>query len=80
MRASQEAKDAESFDKYNVLGRDIAKVLRHNIVQAEKREVAGETDIYHVHMRAETELGDNDTVKNPSPSSSKGPRVKCCSA
>lgn len=45
--ASQAAKDAQSYEQYNVLGRDIAKVLRHNIVQANKvKETDDGSDIY----------------------------------
>jgi hypothetical protein len=47
LNASQAAKDAQAFEQYNVLGRDIAKVLRHNIVQANKvRETGDGSDIY----------------------------------
>ncbi|KAH6919005.1 RF-1 domain-containing protein [Coprinopsis sp. MPI-PUGE-AT-0042] len=75
LNASQAAKDTAAFEQYNVLGRDIAKVLRHNIVQANKlKETSNGSDIYRVNMRAETELGDNDTVKKPSSSSSSSPR------
>lgn len=46
LTASQTAKDAGSYEQYTSLFREIATVLRHNIVQASKvREEAGQ-DIY----------------------------------
>ena len=47
LAASQAAKDTESFEQHNVLGRDIAKVLRHNIVQANRvKEAEDGSEIY----------------------------------
>jgi len=41
---------------------EVAKLLRHNIVQAQKAEGK---DAYQLRIHEETERGENDTVKNP---------------
>ncbi|TEB36217.1 hypothetical protein FA13DRAFT_1683545 [Coprinellus micaceus] len=65
--ASQEATTPEAYQQSTQLFRDIAVVLRKNIVQASRVGERGGSDIYRIYMRPETELGDNDTVKNPAP-------------
>ncbi|KAF6764779.1 RF-1 domain-containing protein [Ephemerocybe angulata] len=66
--ASREATTPESYEQSTKLFRDIAVVLRHNIVQASKvRQMEDGKDLYRVHMRSETELGDNYSIKNPAP-------------
>ncbi|EAU88237.1 hypothetical protein CC1G_03909 [Coprinopsis cinerea okayama7 len=66
--AAQTANDAASYEQHTALFKDIATVLRKNIVQAAKvRQLEDGTDIYHVNIREETELGDNESIKSPPP-------------
>ncbi|KAJ3496459.1 hypothetical protein NMY22_g19808 [Coprinellus aureogranulatus] len=65
--AAQEATTPDAYQQSTQHFRDIAVVLRKNIVQASKVGESDGKDVYRVHMRPETELGDNDTVKNPAP-------------
>ncbi|KAJ3521912.1 hypothetical protein NMY22_g12112 [Coprinellus aureogranulatus] len=65
--AAQEATTPDAYQQSTQHFRDIAVVLRKNIVQASKVGERDGKDVYRVHMRPETELGDNDTVKNPAP-------------
>ncbi|KAN0115944.1 RF-1 domain containing protein [Russula decolorans] len=60
--------DEETFKNNLKLGREIADFLRKNIVQAErlhKQPGKENTDTYKIHITEHTELGDNDTIKNP---------------
>ncbi|KAF9036548.1 RF-1 domain-containing protein [Panaeolus papilionaceus] len=48
--------------------REVADVLRKNIVQGTKVSKDGPGDaIYRIRMTKDTELGDNDSIKNPPP-------------
>jgi len=77
--------DPESQHKRNQLIHDIADVLRRNVVQGTKlQEDSNGRPLYQLHLRNETELGDNNSIKNPAPiQSSRSMRRKekdeCCS-
>ncbi|KAI0253873.1 RF-1 domain-containing protein [Lactifluus subvellereus] len=60
--------DEEAFQSNLKLGREIADFLRKNIVQAERVQVQHREDdmeTYKIRITEHTELGDNDTIKNP---------------
>ncbi|KAJ2925218.1 hypothetical protein H1R20_g11870, partial [Candolleomyces eurysporus] len=67
VNAAQEAKVPESYEQYTKLFREIGVVLRKNIVQGVKVGESDGKDLYRVNIRKETELGDNDTIKNSPP-------------
>ncbi|CAA7265405.1 unnamed protein product [Cyclocybe aegerita] len=56
--------------------REIAGVLRRNVVQATKVDAAEDgSELYRIRLTKDTELGDNDSIKNPPPvESSRGQR------
>ncbi|KNZ75465.1 putative peptide chain release factor C12orf65 like protein, mitochondrial [Termitomyces sp. J132] len=61
--------DPETYEQQNQLGREIADVLRKNIVQGVRvRNEEGTPDdqeIFRLRLTKYTELGSNDTIKNP---------------
>ncbi|KIP04799.1 hypothetical protein PHLGIDRAFT_75374 [Phlebiopsis gigantea 11061_1 CR5-6] len=61
--------DQKAFEEKINLTRDIAEVLRKNIVQARRVESASPQDKekWQLRMTKHTELGDNDSVKIPQP-------------
>ncbi|KAF8810145.1 hypothetical protein BYT27DRAFT_6504095 [Phlegmacium glaucopus] len=59
--------DLESQHKQNQLIHEIADVLRRNIVQGTKLQDDNGEPLYRIHLRDETELGDNNSIKNPAP-------------
>ncbi|KAF8162909.1 RF-1 domain-containing protein [Crassisporium funariophilum] len=58
--------DPVAYQKRNEFMREIADVLRRNVVQG-ARVQGPEQDLYRIRMTKDTELGDNDSVKNPPP-------------
>ncbi|KAI2605455.1 uncharacterized protein GGS25DRAFT_524971 [Hypoxylon fragiforme] len=52
---------------------DVAKIIRHNIVQGKK-----EGELYKLRIHEDTERGDNDTVKLPGGQKVKIDGKKCC--
>ncbi|RPB23504.1 hypothetical protein L211DRAFT_786854 [Terfezia boudieri ATCC MYA-4762] len=60
--------------------RDVARVLRENVVQGQKEGATkeGQVEVYRLRIHPEIERGDNDTIKNPE-TGITSPRVKCCS-
>ncbi|KAF8582080.1 hypothetical protein K439DRAFT_1392104 [Ramaria rubella] len=61
-REGRSLTDTKRYEDNIRLARDVADVLRTNIVQARKTSA---TDIWELNITKETELGDNDTIKNP---------------
>ncbi|KAG6841680.1 hypothetical protein C0991_008318 [Blastosporella zonata] len=63
--------DPETYEQQNKLGLDIADVLRKNIVQGVKVANAETTpkshDTFRLRLTKYTELGSNETIKNPPP-------------
>ncbi|TFK27386.1 hypothetical protein FA15DRAFT_586488 [Coprinopsis marcescibilis] len=69
-KVAQTAQDATSYAEQTQHFLEVSTVLRRNIVQAARVRTEGGRDIYRVNLRKETELGDNETVKSPSPTPS----------
>ncbi|RDB24284.1 putative peptide chain release factor C12orf65, mitochondrial [Hypsizygus marmoreus] len=63
--------DPETYEQQTKLGREIADVLRKNIVQGVKiSNIEGLSDgkeTFRLRITKDTELGSNDSVKNPTP-------------
>ncbi|KAF7304652.1 hypothetical protein MKEN_01179100 [Mycena kentingensis (nom. inval.)] len=59
MAASQVA-DPVAYEQHNALGREVAKILRENIVQASR---TSQPDTWKVRITEHTELGSNDSIK-----------------
>ncbi|CAL1703670.1 unnamed protein product [Somion occarium] len=69
--------DPTQFEEKIVLTRDIADVLRKNIVQARKIELpSSNEDRYQLRLTEHTELGDNESIKNPRPVSARSARKR----
>ncbi|KAJ8700317.1 hypothetical protein PTI98_003358 [Pleurotus ostreatus] len=73
----------EAYSSGIATTKEIASVLRKNVVQA---SLASEPDpegqsLWKLRMTRDTELGSNDSIKNPDPmpSSRSSRRQKCCS-
>ncbi|KZP20766.1 hypothetical protein FIBSPDRAFT_919761 [Athelia psychrophila] len=61
--------DPVQFEEQVKLGREIAEMLRKNVVQAYKAPVQptnGE-QLWQIQLREGIEMGENDTIKNPPP-------------
>ncbi|KAI0691172.1 RF-1 domain-containing protein [Cytidiella melzeri] len=56
--------DPQVFSAKVTLAREIAEVLRKNVVQARKAE---DKETWKLHITKDTELGDNESIKNPPP-------------
>ncbi|KAJ3823769.1 RF-1 domain-containing protein [Lentinula raphanica] len=59
--------DPSAYEHYVTHARDVAQFLRRNVVQATK--IPGD-ETWSIRITEDTELGDNDSVKNPAPSPS----------
>ncbi|KAJ3845245.1 RF-1 domain-containing protein [Lentinula raphanica] len=59
--------DPSAYEHYATHARDVAQFLRRNVVQATK--IPGD-ETWSIRITEDTELGDNDSVKNPAPSPS----------
>ncbi|KDR81829.1 hypothetical protein GALMADRAFT_221696 [Galerina marginata CBS 339.88] len=59
--------DPEAYQKQTLFIREVADVLRQNIVQGVKVENGHGQDLYRVRLTKDTELGDNDSIKTPPP-------------
>ncbi|KAF7338423.1 hypothetical protein MVEN_02068100 [Mycena venus] len=57
--------DPVAYEQRNTLAREIAAIVRKNLVQATR--ATENTDTWRVRITDETELGSNDTIKNPPP-------------
>ncbi|KAJ4495607.1 RF-1 domain-containing protein [Lentinula lateritia] len=55
--------DPSAYEAYATQARDIAQFLRRNVVQATKLP---EEETWSIRITRDTELGDNESVKNPS--------------
>jgi len=58
--------DGKAFEAKVALTREITDVLRKNVAQARKVQQDGE-DRWRLNITSHTELGSNDTIKNPPP-------------
>lgn len=64
------------FAERLAFAREVETVLRTNIVQAVR---AGDRDVYRLRVTGDTELGDNETVKQPlTREQRRAGRVQCC--
>ncbi|KAF8968368.1 RF-1 domain-containing protein [Flammula alnicola] len=64
------ATDPEAYQKQTQFIREVADVLRRNVVQGTRvkaPEESGGDGVYRIRFTKDTELGDNDSVKNPPP-------------
>ncbi|KAF8188370.1 RF-1 domain-containing protein [Pholiota molesta] len=62
--------DAESIQKQTQFAREIADVLRKNVVQGTRvqaPEESGGDGVYRIRLTKDTELGDNESIKSPPP-------------
>ncbi|KAH9857678.1 RF-1 domain-containing protein [Lenzites betulinus] len=69
--------EAKQFEEKVTLVREIADVLRKNIVQARKVEEAKsaqEKELWELNIREETELGSNDSIKQAKTQSNRSAR------
>ncbi|KAL1947334.1 hypothetical protein VTO73DRAFT_14295 [Trametes versicolor] len=69
--------DAKQFEEKVTLVREIADVLRKNVVQARKIEeaqTAEEKELWELNIRKDTELGSNDSIKTAKTQSSRSAR------
>ncbi|KAJ6455733.1 RF-1 domain-containing protein [Mycena sanguinolenta] len=57
--------DPVVYEQQNALAREVATILRKNIVQAAR--AAEDADTWRVRITDDTELGSNDTIKDPPP-------------
>ncbi|KAJ7905337.1 RF-1 domain-containing protein [Mycena olivaceomarginata] len=53
------------YEQQNVLAREIATIVRKNLVQATR--TTENTDTWRMRITENTELGSNDSIKNPPP-------------
>jgi len=72
--------DPVAYEESVKLANEVATVLRKNFVQAQ-RVTSDSDERWKIRITEHTELGNNDSIKNPPPmpSRGKGRRVKCCS-
>ncbi|KAJ7046624.1 RF-1 domain-containing protein [Mycena alexandri] len=59
--AARDTTDPAAYEQHNALGRDIALIIRKNIVQAAQQKA----DTWKLRITKDTEMGSNDTIKNP---------------
>jgi len=84
--------DPKAYEESVKLGNEVATVLRRNFVQAHRvdsgaderwSEYAPFFSVHYLTLSPEirftehTEMGNNDSIKNPPPMPGKGRRVKC---
>lgn len=72
--------NSKAYEESTKLGNEVAAILRRNIVQAQL-VASGTDDRWKIRITEHTELGDNDSIKDPPPMPirGKGRRIKCCS-
>ncbi|KAF8652727.1 hypothetical protein AX16_004226 [Volvariella volvacea WC 439] len=66
--AYKDITNPEEYEQSVKLSNEIAQILRKNIVQG--RRVEGSEDTWKLRITRDTELGSNETIKNPPPISS----------
>jgi len=71
--------DPREFEERVKLAQEVAAVIRHNIVQAEK--VPEKEDTWAIRMTQDIELGDNESIKSAKQVGTRGPAgiSRCCS-
>ncbi|KAL0947074.1 hypothetical protein HGRIS_013215 [Hohenbuehelia grisea] len=72
------------YEANTALTREIASILRRNIVQATKVSTEADSEeLWRLRITKDTELGSNDSIKDPPPMpsarSSRRKQTKCCS-
>ncbi|KAJ8078713.1 hypothetical protein PM082_012996 [Marasmius tenuissimus] len=89
--AARNETDPVAYQQYADQARDIATFLRRNVVQATRINDLNSADgeqLWKVHLTEHTELGDNESIRNPPKMESsrnsrrrgKGAVTTCCSA
>ncbi|EIN07810.1 hypothetical protein PUNSTDRAFT_88482, partial [Punctularia strigosozonata HHB-11173 SS5] len=63
-RAVEAESDPKAYESKITLAREIADILQKNIAQARKQE---NSDVWRLRLTEKTELGDNESIKNPPP-------------
>ncbi|KAJ7694208.1 RF-1 domain-containing protein [Mycena rosella] len=63
--AVRDTTDAAVYEQHNSVAREIATILRQNVVQAARLDGPENADTWRVRITQDTELGSNETVKNP---------------
>ncbi|KAJ7285688.1 RF-1 domain-containing protein [Mycena rebaudengoi] len=63
--AARSIADPQLYEERNDLAREIATILRKNVVQATRLDDPQKADTWRVRITSDTELGSNETVKNP---------------
>ncbi|KAJ7870245.1 RF-1 domain-containing protein [Mycena leptocephala] len=64
---ARDTADPAVYEQQNVLAREIATIVRKNLVQATRIDSSDNPDTWRVRITEETELGSNDSIKNPPP-------------
>ncbi|KAJ6496527.1 RF-1 domain-containing protein [Mycena vitilis] len=62
---ARETTDPAVYEQHNALAREIASIVRKNLVQASRTDDTAET--WRVRITEETEMGSNESIKNPTP-------------
>ncbi|KAJ6630653.1 RF-1 domain-containing protein [Mycena sp. CBHHK59/15] len=63
--AARSVTDPAAYEQHNTLARDIASILRQNVVQAARLDDPQKQDTWRVRITEDTELGCNESIKNP---------------
>ncbi|KAF8212399.1 RF-1 domain-containing protein [Mycena galopus ATCC 62051] len=63
--AARNITDPTAYEQQNALAREVASIIRKNIVQATRTPETADT--WRVRITDDTELGSNDTIKSPPP-------------
>ncbi|KAJ7109221.1 RF-1 domain-containing protein [Mycena epipterygia] len=63
--AARDISDPAAYEQRNTLATEIATILRKNVVQATRLDGSQNTDTWRVRITEDTELGSNESVKNP---------------
>ncbi|KAG2158425.1 RF-1 domain-containing protein [Suillus bovinus] len=62
--------DVKLVEEKIQLARDLATMLRRNVVQARRTQTQDGDDAWNLRFTKDTELGENESIKNPPPSTS----------
>ncbi|KAG6821081.1 hypothetical protein H0H93_007240 [Arthromyces matolae] len=69
--AARSIVDPETYEQQTKLGREVADIVRRNVVQgvrvSKTDDLQAGEDTYRIRLTKHTELGSNDTIKNPPP-------------
>ncbi|KAJ6547404.1 RF-1 domain-containing protein [Mycena capillaripes] len=64
---ARDTTDPVVYEQHNALAREIATIVRKNLVQATRIDNSQNADTWRVRITEETELGSNDSIKSPPP-------------